>query len=236
MSDRAKYSRVYWRVLDDDEFDGIRSNESRFGAWTLMLLAADMSWPTPAYIPPVVTRKSVEALAEAGLVELLSGGRFKLRGIDKERGMRSDTGRNASAVRWHSDPPREPDANGMPRQDEQRREETSRDEGARADLDAFLLVKRRAPTPRQRQLLDGILERHDLTGPAWAADIMLRHPDDPIGAVLQADREWREERIKEAQAAEKPKPQPRRRPDQPEHVKELLAHWAATRNPEDDAA
>jgi hypothetical protein len=82
----------------------------------------------------------------------------------------------------------------------------------RVDLDALLLLRRRAPTPRQRQLLDGVLDRHDLTGPQWAADIMMRHPDDPIGAVLDADREYRAERIAAAQAAEKPKPRPNRPP------------------------
>lgn len=98
----------------------------------------------------------------------------------------------------------------------------------RADLDAFELIKHRAPSLRQRQLLDAILDRHDLTGPAWAADVMLKHPDDPIGAVLEADREWRQARIAEAKSAERPKPTPRRPRGLPESTKEILAHWAAT--------
>lgn len=81
----------------------------------------------------------------------------------------------------------------------------------RADLEAFLLINRRAPTPKQRQLLDSVLQLHDVTGPQWAADIMLAHPDDPIGAVIAADKVWRSERIAAARAQEKKPPQPRRR-------------------------
>lgn len=108
------------------------------------------------------------------------------------------------------------------------RERLPGDDG-RADLEAYVLIHRRAPSPRQRQLLDGLLERHDLTGPKWAADIMLRHPDDAIGAVIAADKAWRAERIAEAQAAEKPKPAVRRKASMPTATRELIEHWAAER-------
>ena len=96
----------------------------------------------------------------------------------------------------------------------------------RADLEAFLVITRRAPTPKQRRLLDEMLDRHDLTGPAWAADIMYHHPDDPIGAVIEADKAWRAERIAEAQAAEKPKPIPRRSRGLPQTTREIMAEMA----------
>ena len=99
----------------------------------------------------------------------------------------------------------------------------------RADLEAFLVITRRAPTPRQRRLLDDVLDRRDLTGPAWAADVMYRHPDDPIGAVIEADKAWRDERIAEAQAAEKPKPQPRRSQGLPQTTREIMAEMALLR-------
>lgn len=99
----------------------------------------------------------------------------------------------------------------------------------RADLEAFLIIKRRAPTPRQRRLLDEVLDRHDLTGPEWSADIMFKHPDDPIGAVLEADKAYRAERIAEAQAAEAPKPKPRRRPGLPQTTREIMAEMALLR-------
>jgi hypothetical protein len=93
----------------------------------------------------------------------------------------------------------------------------------RADLEMFLLLRRRAPTPKQRRLLDEVLDRHDLTGPEWSADIMAKHPDDPIGAVLEADKTYRAERIAAAQAADAPKPKPRRPRGLPQTTKDILA-------------
>jgi hypothetical protein len=99
----------------------------------------------------------------------------------------------------------------------------------RADLEAFLLLRRRAPTPKQRRLLDEIMDRRDLTGPEWAADVMLRHPDDPIGAVIEADKAWRATRIAEAQAAEAPKTQPRRPRGLPQTTREIMAEMELLR-------
>jgi hypothetical protein len=93
----------------------------------------------------------------------------------------------------------------------------------RSDIEAYVLVRRQAPTPRQRALLDGVLDRHDLTGAKWAADIILRNPNDPIGAVIEADKAWRSERIAEAVAAEKPKPQARRCRGLPQSARDILA-------------
>jgi len=99
----------------------------------------------------------------------------------------------------------------------------------RADLEMFLLLRRRAPTPKQRRLLDEVMDRHDLTGPEWAADVMVRHPDDPIGAVIEADKAWRAVRIAEAQAADPPKPKPRRKRGLPQTTREIMAEMALLR-------
>lgn len=230
MSDR-RYSRVYWSIQNDPKFDGIREDMRHMGTWLTLLLAAEQTWPAPAYPPPIVSRPSFRALVEAGLIDELSGGRFRVHGLDNERGVRSQQASDAAAKRWHSG--RNPDA--MPSKAEQSnskaeqsiaRESHPADDG-REDIEAFVLITRKAPTPRQRQLLDGLLDRHDLTGPKWAADIMLRNPDDPIGAVIEADKAYRAERIAEAQAAEKPKPAPRRKQGLPTSTRELLDHWAA---------
>jgi hypothetical protein len=232
MSDRAPYSRVYWEVQSDPKFDGIREDMRLMGSWLTLLLVADQAWPAPAYPPPIVPKAALRALVEAGLVDMLTGGRFRVRGLEAERTKRSDKASNAAAVRWQS----ERIADGMPRRDETSIDETRRDEhdDGRADLEAFLLVTRRAPTPRQRKLLDSLLDRHDLTGPQWAADIILRNPNDPIGAVIEADKAWRAERIAEAQAAEKPKPQPRRSHGLPQTTRDILAEMQ--RLAKDDAA
>lgn len=72
----------------------------------------------------------------------------------------------------------------------------------REDIAAFIERWHKPPSARQRKILDDVLARHDVSGPAWAAEIMRAHPDDPIGAVLAADRAWRAERIEGARADE----------------------------------
>ena len=95
----------------------------------------------------------------------------------------------------------------MPRRDEHRRDETSIGAGTqpddgRLDLEAFLIVRHRAPTPRQREFLDAYQSVFDATGPSRAERIILGHPDDPIGA-LKADLDaFRAERRAAADAAE----------------------------------
>jgi hypothetical protein len=230
MSERKPYSRVYWSVMDDTKFDGIREDVRLFGSWSLLLIVADMAHPAPAYLPRTVPKAGIAKLSDAGLIDLLPGHRYRVHGLDAERARRRDSATRGDPSGTQAGPKRDP--NGS--QAKQSRAETSKDEAdarvpddGRADLEAFLLITRRAPTPRQRKLLDGLLDRHDLTGPQWAADIMLRNPDDPIGAVIKADQEWRAERIAEAQKAERPKPQPRRPRSLPTPTRELLDHWAA---------
>jgi hypothetical protein len=213
--------------MEDPKFDGIREDCRLFGAWSLLLIAADMAHPSPAYLIPTVPKSAVAKLAEAGLIDILQGHRYRIHGLDAERERRrvAATSRGPSGDRTGT----KREANGEQDEAETRRDETRRDEADddRADLEAFVLVTRRAPTSRQRKLLDELLVRHDVNGPQWAADIMLRHPDDPIGAVIEADKAWRTERIEEAKRSERPKPRPHRRPGLPTSTRELLEHWAA---------
>lgn len=226
MSERAPYSRIYWDVMDDAKFDGIREDCRLFGAWSLLLIVADMAHPAPAYLPRTVPTSATKKLADAGLIDLLPGHRYRVHGLDAERRRRRDAATTRDPNGSRTGPKRDP--NGEQAKAEQRRDETSqsKDDG-REDLEAFLVIKRRAPSLRQRQLLDDVMQRHDLTGPAWAADVMYRNPDDPIGAVIEADKAWRAERIAAAQAAERPKPQPRRPRGVPTATRELLKEWAA---------
>ena len=80
----------------------------------------------------------------------------------------------------------------------------------RADLDAFLEVRFRIPTPAQRTFMDGYCQTFDATGPERAARLILSHPDDPIGALKEDLAAFRTRRKAEAQAQEAPKPKPRR--------------------------
>ena len=94
------YSRIYWSVMDDTKFDDIRADMRHFGTWSLMLVVADMAYPAPAYIPPTAPKRSVQALVDAGLVDLLPGFRFRVHGLDAERGRRSQRARESVSHRY----------------------------------------------------------------------------------------------------------------------------------------
>lgn len=129
MSERAPYSRVYWSVMDDPKFDGVREDMRHFGSWTLLLIVADMAWPAPAFLPRSVPKASVSLLVETGLVDTLSGGRYRICGLDAERGRRRDaarTGPNRPPSGPRLTPVRDPNgAQDETRQDKPRQEKTS---------------------------------------------------------------------------------------------------------------
>lgn len=236
MSERAPYSRVYWSIVDDPKFLGIYDDDHHMATWLRLLIAADALWPASCPIPGNARKASVAALVEAGLIDLGTGYRFRVHGLDAERGRRRDAARTPpkrGADGTQTVPERDLGPGPKTRQDEPSRAEPTRANGVnhdgRADLEAFLILRRRAPTPKQRRLLDEVMDRHDLTGPAWAADLMYRHPDDPIGAVIEADKQWRAMRIAEAQAAERPTPKPRRPPGLPQTTREIMSEMALLR-------
>lgn len=145
MSDRP-YSRVYWSVMDDAKFDGIRENMRHFGSWTLLLMVADMSHPAPAFVPGGVPNASLNALSECGLIDLLSGGRYRVHGLASEREQRSESARNAAAKRWHSA------GNANPLLDEHRQDKQS---STRASAPKKSSVDR---DPLLREMRDAIVE------------------------------------------------------------------------------
>lgn len=227
---KGPYSRMYWSVLTDAKFDHIRDDCRLFGAWSLLLLYADQAYPAPAFIPPTIAKSAVVRLAEARLIEV-DGLRYRIRGLEKERQERSQTASDAAAKRWHSAGNAPASDSRMPSKAKQSKEETEQtpehpeviDDDGRADLEAYLLVTRRAPSPKQRKLLDDVLRLHDLSGPHWAAEIILRNPADPIGAVIEADKKWRSERIDKAKAVEaERKPVERRPRGLPQSTQEIL--------------
>jgi hypothetical protein len=94
------YSRMYWALMDDPKFDGIREDPRLFGAWALLLLYADMAYPAPTYRPPFVGPSAFRRLVAAGLVDELSGKRYRIHGLAFEREERTQSARNAAAFRW----------------------------------------------------------------------------------------------------------------------------------------
>ena len=228
MSERAPYSRVYWTIRSDDRLAAVYADDRHLATWLRLLMAADMAWPAPADMPSSVRKSSVQALVDAGVVSLCGGGMFTFHGLDAERGRRRLAatrnrlgqdpdgpagGPSPSPVAPQPGPRRDPDGLSTPgrSRDEPRRAETSRDDARdsgdrRADLDAFLAVRFRPPTPAQRTLLDAYCHTFDVTGPERAARLILSHPDDPIGAVKADLLAFREERRKAAADSEAPKP------------------------------
>lgn len=144
MTDAGQYVRVYYSVVDDERFVTIIDNEAYFGTWTRLLMSADGVWPASADIPRWVKPEALQALVDAGIIDLVAGDRFRLHGLDKERERRSRAGRAggfASGRARGTRTPVERSLNGRsaPRStnktnntnlDEHRQDETStRDEG-----------------------------------------------------------------------------------------------------------
>lgn len=59
-----------------------------------------------------------------------------------------------------------------------------------------------AATPRRVAVLDEILERHDVSGPTWAANIIRNAIGDPFLAVMAADKQWQREQRDRADAVD----------------------------------
>lgn len=109
------YSRVYHSIVDDPRFDLVYSNDPALAAWLRLLLVADAMYPAPAPLPRTVRAKALDVLVTAGLVELVGSEHYRIHGLASERDKRSQSARNAAALRWHSEP-------------HARRDETSKDE------------------------------------------------------------------------------------------------------------
>ena len=124
VPDDRKYVRVYYSIQDDPKFDLVRGNVAVLGTWLRLLMAADAVWPASADIPRGLRESHVALLSDAGLVDRLPGHRFRIHGLDPERQARSDAGRNAAAVRWHSGRSADP----MPRRAEQSKDKQRLDE------------------------------------------------------------------------------------------------------------
>ena len=99
MSERP-YARLYLDLVDDDKFRTIVDDDRHFAAWCRLLMIAEGSWPASANLPRSARMGSVRALQAAGLLDIQSGGRYKIHGLDREREMRSDKARASASLRW----------------------------------------------------------------------------------------------------------------------------------------
>lgn len=85
MSERAPYSRVYWSVVDDPKFVAIYDDDRHLATWLRLLIVADQAHPASAPLPYGCRKASIAALVESGLVDLGTGNRYRIHGLDAER-------------------------------------------------------------------------------------------------------------------------------------------------------
>jgi hypothetical protein len=90
MGERAPYSRVYWSIVDDEKFAAIYDNDRHLATWLRLLIVADAIWPASATLPATARKASVEALIKAELIDPLPGRRYRIHGLDAERGRRRE--------------------------------------------------------------------------------------------------------------------------------------------------
>ncbi len=207
--------RIYSSIFEDDKFLHVRDDNAAFAWYVRLLFIAHAAHPAPGYLPRRVPRKVLATLSDAGLIAH-DASRFTMSGVALERAEVADlahraggTVRAATAERDESgrfapsqQPPAPLDAAGPSTADSLRArddERSNEDEDGREDVETFVLVRRRAPTAGQRRVLDSVLEYHP---PSWAAEIMRGRPDDPIGAVIEAQKAWRSTRKAEVVAGE----------------------------------
>ena len=94
------YCRVYHEIVDDPKFRRVYHDDAALATWLRMLLVADAMYPASAPMPEMTP--SVALLLRVKLVQRRPGNRYIVTGLEREREMRSQSARNAAAVRWHS--------------------------------------------------------------------------------------------------------------------------------------
>jgi hypothetical protein len=133
MSERASYSRVYHSIVDDPKFADIYDDDRRLATWLRLLIVAEQAHPASAYVPAGTNRAAVHALVEAGLVDLGTGSRFRIHGLEAERARRSEAARVGGLASGRSRAVERPLND---RSTKSNLDETSKDETRRAEQDA----------------------------------------------------------------------------------------------------
>jgi len=87
------YSRIYHSVEDDPKFVTVYDNDRMLATWVRLLIEADKAHPSTAHIPEGTNRTAVRVLAELGIIDLGTGSRYRIHGLDAERAARSSAAR-----------------------------------------------------------------------------------------------------------------------------------------------
>ena len=95
------YVRVYYRIIDDPKFADVYDDDRALALWLRLLLHADAMYPAPAMLPPAFNKKALDKLVRAGLVDVGTGYRFRIHGLQVERDRRAEAARFAADVKNH---------------------------------------------------------------------------------------------------------------------------------------
>lgn len=163
MSD--PYSRLYHKIAD--EFPKIYDGPD-LADFMRLLVAADQSYPTKAKWAGHTSRRALDRLVAAGLIEV-DGARYTVKGMDKERAARSDHARLAAISRHaRSNAPSNAGSNAhgnaqsMPSKEETSREETSRASARGPDaFEVYQQVTGSWPSSKVTPWLSSLVDDHD---------------------------------------------------------------------------
>lgn len=184
MSERQPYSRIYWSIIDDPKFATVYDDDRLVATWLRLLIVADQAHPASAYIPFGTNRKALESLVEVGLIDLGTGNRYRIHGLDKERARRRPVtaGPAPEPVQdWASsgpEPAQPSFGNQGLSQAEQSKDETSQDETrtARAPDPADVYWTLTGKYPKDRALV-------------WIDELSSKYgPEDVIRALAKTHR------------------------------------------------
>lgn len=92
---QRKFVRVYYVDLKRD-YPDIWYDATACHTWLRLLVAADESWPSIPELPPAIRRADTDKLVRCGLLEVLPGRRYHLKGYVTERTDRQEKARKAA--------------------------------------------------------------------------------------------------------------------------------------------
>jgi len=95
----SNYSKIYYQIAD--EFPEVFMNNESLGQYVRLLILHDQAWPSVAMYPMGTNKDTLASLVVAGLVIPDDvPGRYRIKGLDKERKNRSESARHAAKKRW----------------------------------------------------------------------------------------------------------------------------------------
>ncbi len=98
------YARVYFSIVDDPRFEGVYDDDATLATWLRLLIVAEGTWPASPPIPRWVKARPFDRLVAAGLLETVKSDRYRIHGLDAERGRRKSQAQNAARTRWDAQP------------------------------------------------------------------------------------------------------------------------------------